>query len=175
MASKTTFTCKWDKITIFNRDNYSEFSDSCILAFIAAGAWQIVTGDKTEPGLDNHPTDAQVRQHQSFITWQGYAIAILSGSVNPVYRGRIIEFVYNSTVDSIWDKLKESDQTTDAVYVNNIWKSFTSETFDLSKQTVWQFIGKLQNWANHISTAEHSINKDEIYKKLLNSLLSDSL
>jgi hypothetical protein len=72
-----------------------------MLAFIAVEAWQIVTGDKTEPELGNHPTDAQVRQHQSFITRHRHAIAILSGSVNPVYRGRIIEFVYNSTVDSI--------------------------------------------------------------------------
>jgi hypothetical protein len=63
MASKTTFTCKWDEITIFNGDNYSEFSDSCMLAFIAVRAWQIVTRDKTEPVLDNHSTDAQVRQH----------------------------------------------------------------------------------------------------------------
>jgi hypothetical protein len=63
MATKTTFTCKWGDVTIFNGDNYSEFSDSCILAFIAAGAWQIVTGDETEPVLGNHPTDAQVRQH----------------------------------------------------------------------------------------------------------------
>ena len=109
MATKTTFTCKWGEITIFNGDNYSEFSDSCMLAFIAAGAWQIVTGDETEPVLGNHPTDAQVRQHQSFITRRGHAIAILSRSVNPVYRGRIIEFAHNSAVDSMWDKLKELD------------------------------------------------------------------
>jgi hypothetical protein len=145
MASKTTFTCKWSEITIFNGDNYSEFSDSCMLAFIAAGAWQIVTSDETEPVLGNHPTDTQVRLHQSFITRRGHAIAILSRSVNPVYRGRIMEFAHDSAVDSMWDKLKESDQTTDAVYVNNIRKSFSSETFDPFKQTVQQFIGKLQN------------------------------
>jgi hypothetical protein len=138
MASKTTFTCKWGEITIFNGDNYSEFSDSCMLAFIAARAWQIVTGDETKPELSNHPTDAQVRQHQSFNTRQGHAIAILSRSVNPVYRGRIIEFAKDSAVDSMWDKIKESDQTTDAVYVNNIRKSFTLETFDPTKQTVRQ-------------------------------------
>jgi hypothetical protein len=63
MATKTTFTYKWGEITIFNGDNYSEFSDSCMLAFIAIGAWQIVTSDETEPELGNHPTDAQVRQY----------------------------------------------------------------------------------------------------------------
>jgi hypothetical protein len=145
MASKTTFTCKWGEITIFNRDNYSEFSDSCMLAFIAAGAWQIVTSDETKPVLGNHPTDTQVRLHQSFITRQGHAIAILSRSVNLVYRRRIMEFAHNSAVNSMWDKLKELDQTTDTVYVNNIRKSFSSETFNPSKQTVRQFIGKLQN------------------------------
>ena len=175
MANKTTFTCKWGDVTIFNGDNYSEFSDSCKLAFIAAGAWQIVTGDETEPALGNHPTDAQFRQHQSFITRRGNAIAILSGSINPVYRGRIMEFADDSAVDSMWDKLKESDQTTDAVYVNNTRKSFTSETFDPSKQTVRQFVGKLQNWANRISTAERRINEDEIHEKLLNSLPSNGL
>jgi hypothetical protein len=107
MASKTTFTCKWGEITIFNGDNYSKFSDSCMLAFIATGAWQIVTSDETELALGNHPIDAQVRQHQSFITRRGHAIAILSRSINLVYRGRIIEFAYNSAIDSMWDKLKE--------------------------------------------------------------------
>lgn len=86
-----------------------------------------------------------------------------------------MEFAPNSAVDSMWDKLKESDQTTDAVYVNNIRKSFTLETFDPTKQTVRQFIGKLQDWANRISTAERKINEDEIHEKLLNSLPSDSL
>jgi hypothetical protein len=38
MATKTTFTYKWGEITIFNRDNYSKFSDSYMLAFIAIGA-----------------------------------------------------------------------------------------------------------------------------------------
>jgi hypothetical protein len=61
------------------------------------------------------------------------------------------------------------------VYVNNVRKSFTLKVFDPSKQTVRQFIGKLQNWANRISTAERSINEDEIHEKLLNSLLSNSL
>jgi hypothetical protein len=56
-----------------------------------------------------------------------------------------MEFAYNSAVDGMWDKLKESDQTTNAVYVNNIRKSFTLETFNPSKQTVRQFVGKLQN------------------------------
>jgi hypothetical protein len=69
----------------------------------------------------------------------------MSGSVNPVYRGRIMAFAHNSAVDSMWDKLKESDQTTNAVYVNNVQNSFFSETFDPSKQTVQQFVGKLQN------------------------------
>jgi gag-polypeptide of LTR copia-type len=99
----------------------------------------------------------------------------MSGSVNPVYRGRIMAFAHNSAVDSMWDKLKESDQTTNAVYVNNVRNSFFSETFDPSKQTVRQFVGKLQNWANRISTAERNINEDEIQEKLLNSLPSDSL
>jgi hypothetical protein len=175
MATKTTFNCKWGEITIFNGDNYSEFSDSCMLAFIAAGAWQIVTGDETEPELGDDPTNAQVRQHQSFITRQGHAIAILSGSINPVYKGRIMEFAYNSAIDSMWDKIKESNQTIDAVYVNNIQKSFSLETFDPTKQTVRQFVGKLQDWANRISTAERMINEDEIHEKLLNSLLSNSL
>jgi hypothetical protein len=61
------------------------------------------------------------------------------------------------------------------VYVNNVRNSFTLETFDPSKQTVRQFVGKLQNWANRISTAERSINEDEIHEKLLNSLPSDSV
>jgi gag-polypeptide of LTR copia-type len=175
MANRSTFTCKWGKITIFNGDNYAEFSDSYMLAFIAAGAWQIVTRDETEPALGIHPTDAQVRQHLSFTTRRGHAIAILSGSINPVYRGRIMEFAHNSAVDSMWDKLKESNQTTNAVYVNSIRKSFTLETFDPTKQTVRQFVGKLQDWANRISTAERRINKDEIHEKLLNSLPSNSL
>jgi hypothetical protein len=44
-----------------------------------------------------------------------------------------MEFAYDSAIDSMWDKLKELDQTTDAIYINNIQKSFLSETFDLSK------------------------------------------
>jgi hypothetical protein len=56
-----------------------------------------------------------------------------------------MEFAYNSAVNSMWDKLKESDQTIDAIYVNNIRKSFSSETFDPTKQTVQQFVGKLQD------------------------------
>jgi hypothetical protein len=36
-------------------------------------------------------------------------------------------------------------------------------------------VGKLQDWANRISTAERRINEDEIHEKLLNSLPSDSL
>jgi hypothetical protein len=101
MANKTTFTSKWGKVNIFNRENYSEFSNFCKLAFIAAGAWRIVTSDETEPVLGNNPTDAQVRQHQSFITRRGHAIAILSGSLNPVYRERILDFADNSAVDSM--------------------------------------------------------------------------
>jgi gag-polypeptide of LTR copia-type/Zinc knuckle len=146
-----------------------------MLAFIAAGAWQIVTGDETEPALGNHPTDTQFKQHKSFITRRGHAIAILSGSVNPVYRGQIMAFAQDCAVDSMWDKLKESDQTTSAVYVNSVRQSFLSETFDPTKQTIRQFVGKLQNWANRISTAERNINEDEIHEKLLNSLPSDSL
>jgi hypothetical protein len=61
MATKTTFTCKWGDVTIFNGDNFSEFSDSCMLAFIAAGAWQIVTGDETEPVLGINPTATQLK------------------------------------------------------------------------------------------------------------------
>ena len=136
MATKTTFTCKWGDVTIFNGDNYSEFSDSCKLAFTAANAWRIVTGDETEPALGNNPTANQLKQHESFTTHRGHAIAILSGSLNPVYRGKIMEFVDESAVDEMWDKLKESDQSKDLVYVNNVRKSFTSETFDPSKQTV---------------------------------------
>jgi hypothetical protein len=61
MATKTTFTYKWGEITIFNGDNYSEFSDSCMLAFIAAGAWRIVTGDETELVLGNNPSAIQAK------------------------------------------------------------------------------------------------------------------
>ena len=56
-----------------------------------------------------------------------------------------MEFVDESAIDEMWDKLKELDQSKDLVYVNNVRKSFTSKTFDPSKQTVRQFVGKLQN------------------------------
>jgi hypothetical protein len=154
MATKTTFTCKWGDVTIFNGENYSEFSDSCKIAFTAAGAWRIVTGDETEPELGINPTATQLKQHESFTSRRGHAIAILSGSLNSVYRGKIMDFVEDSAVDGMWDKLKESDQSNDSVYVNNVRKTFTAETFDPSKQTVRQFVGKLQNWANCISTAD---------------------
>jgi Zinc knuckle len=84
-------------------------------------------------------------------------------------------FAHDCAVDSMWDKLKESDHTTSAVYVNSVRQSFLSETFDPTKQTIRQFVGKLQNWANRISTAERNINEDEIHEKLLNSLPSNSL
>jgi hypothetical protein len=54
-------------------------------------------------------------------------------------------YAEESAVDEMWDKLKESDQTNDSVYVNNVRKSFQSETLDPTKQTVRQFIGILQN------------------------------
>jgi hypothetical protein len=63
MATKTTFNYKWGEITIFNGDNYSEFSNSYMLAFIAARAWRIVTRDETKLELGDDPIDAQVRQH----------------------------------------------------------------------------------------------------------------
>jgi hypothetical protein len=61
MATKTIFTSKWGEVIIFNGDNYPEFSDSCKLAFIAAGAWRIVTGDETEPVLGLNPTAGQAK------------------------------------------------------------------------------------------------------------------
>ena len=88
-------------MTIFNKDNYSEFSDSCKLAFIAAGAWRIVTGDEVEPVLGINPTAGQVKQHETFITRRGHAIAILSSSLNPVYKGKIMEFAEASAVDGM--------------------------------------------------------------------------
>jgi hypothetical protein len=75
----------------------------------------------------------------------------------------------------MWDKLKELDQTTNAIYLNSLRQSFLSETFDPTKQTIRQFVGKLQNWVNRISTAKRNINEDEIHEKVLNSLLSNSL
>ena len=118
-------------MTVFNRENYAEFLDSCELALQGALAWQIITGNKQppdEPQVGTIATSTRYeKQLRDYNTRRASTITILSSSVTAVYRNKIKEFGQNSRVDLMWNKIAELDQTRDIIFVNSIRAKFTSK------------------------------------------------
>src|SRR4051812_45319311 len=80
----------WGSIVIYNGDNYREFADSCMLALIGAGAFDIVLGFEPEipkPALNTGEA------WECYTSWQkrrGTAVQIISSGVNAVQRSKLL-------------------------------------------------------------------------------------
>lgn len=48
-SNSSIFQSKWGPIKVLNGGNYAEFHQSCVLALLAAGFWNMVTGVEEKP------------------------------------------------------------------------------------------------------------------------------
>ena len=53
---------RWDRVVIFNGDNYATFSANCLFALTSTGAWDIVQCTKEEPATNNSAATINVKK-----------------------------------------------------------------------------------------------------------------
>jgi hypothetical protein len=76
----------------------------------------------------------------------------------------------------MWEKLKASNRSRDAVFISNIRTKFASELYDPSKQSFRQFLNILEHYRTQISVTDSPITDIELWNKILQALLaSDSV
>jgi gag-polypeptide of LTR copia-type len=155
-------TTKWGKVVIFNSDNYALFEMSCTMALVASGSWPIVNGEEEEPVARGPLGDFKRRR--------SIAIQIISSSVAPFYFNDIMPFVRDSDPAGMWKELQKSNRSNDAVYATSIRSQFAMELFDPTKETIRQFVSRLNYYRTQLTMSKDPISEKEILNKLLQSL-----
>ena len=75
-------------------------------------------------------------------------------------QSRCIKDLHCST--SMWEKLKASNRSRDAVFISNIRTNFTSQLFDPTKQSMRQFINILEHYRTQILATDAPITDIEL-------------
>ena len=71
----------------------------------------------------------------------------------------------------MWEKLKASERSRDAVYISNVRTNFASQLFDPSKQSMRQFVNILEYNRTQISATNAPITDIKLRNKVLQALL----
>jgi hypothetical protein len=156
------YTSKWGKITVFNGENYPLFSITCKAALVSANAWGIVSRAEPEP--------EGVRLLQEWNKRRNFAIQIIFSSAGKNYVNSLSTHLDNNDPASMWEKLKASDRSRDAVFISNIRTKFASELYDPSKQSFRQFLNILEHYRTQISATDAPITDIELRNKILQAL-----
>jgi hypothetical protein len=119
--STDSYSSKWGRVVVFNRENYPTFSLTCKAALVALQSWSIVNGTERDPRGD---------AEADFNTRRNLAIQIIFLSVSQDYVYMIAPFLDISDLKGMWDKLKTLDRGRDSVFVANICAQFAKEIFD---------------------------------------------
>ena len=80
-----------------------------------------------------------------------------------------------SDIVGIWDKLKQSDRSRDAVYISKVRDQFQAEALDVTTTSIRKFVSILEYYRDQITGTDSSITDVEIRNRLLNALPSDPL
>ena len=161
------YSSKWGIIEIFNRDNYPSFARDCKAALVAAGAWSIVNGTELRPQTAQVRADWEKRR--------GFALQIIFSSTDKAHKGRIDSLIDTSDVVGIWDKLKQSDRSRDAVYISKVRDQFQAEALDVTTTSIRKFVSILEHYRDQIAGTDSPITDVEMRNRLLNALPSDPL
>jgi hypothetical protein len=164
----TEYTSKWGKVIIFNGENYPLFSITCKAALVSANAWGIVS--RAEPA----PVGA--RPLEEWNKRRNFAIQIIFSSAGKNYVNSLSTHLDNNDPAGMWEKLKASDRSRDAVFISNIRTSFASQLFDPLKQSIRQFLNTLEHYRTQISATDNPITDLELRNKILQALpISDGV
>ena len=98
--STNSYSSKWGRVVVFNRENYPTFSLTYKAALIMSQSWSIVNGTERDPRGD---------AEADFNTRRNLAIQIILSSVSQDYVHTIAPFLDISDPKGMWDKLKTLD------------------------------------------------------------------
>jgi hypothetical protein len=161
-SSAAEYTSKWGKVIIFNGENYPLFSITCKAALVSANAWGIVS--RAEPA----PVGA--RPLEEWNKRRNFAIQIIFSSAGKNYVNGLSIHLDNNDPTGMWEKLKASDRSRDAVFVSNIRTNFASQQFDPTKQSIRQFLNILEHYRTQILTTDDPITDTELRNRILQAL-----
>src|SRR5450432_1490871 len=161
------YTSKWGKIIIFNGENYPLFSITCKAALVSANAWGIVSRAE--------PAPANARPLEEWNKRRNFSIQIIFSSAGKNYVNSLSTHLDNNDPAGMWEKLKASDRSRDAVFISNVRTNFASQLFDPSKQSMRQFVNILEHYRTQISATDAPITDIELRNKILQALPADGV
>ena len=95
------YNSKWGRVVVFKSDNYALFRNTCTVALVASGSWDIVQGTEDQP--------IGARALEDWKKRRNHAIQIISSSVSMNHHMKLLTFITASNPKGMWDKLKKSD------------------------------------------------------------------
>jgi hypothetical protein len=161
-TEKLYHSTKYGDTLKFTGDNYSQFRDSAIMTLASANAYRLVIGDEEEPRTREDAKDWQARKTA--------AVHILSGAISQLKAKKYISFVKQHDPIGLWAELAKSDRSTDPIWVSNIRRQFSDETFDPIKQTVQSFVDRLRYHQSQLEGSERQFSDSDLLEKLNESL-----
>jgi len=156
------YNSKWGRVVVFKSNNYALFRNTCTVALVASGSWEIVQGTEAEP--------AGARLLEDWKKRRNHAIQIISSSVSMNHHMKLLPFITTSNPKGMWDELKKSDRANDVVHMANLRTDFGREQFDPSKQTIQEFVARLDHYRVQLYSTNRPITDEETLDKLLQSL-----
>jgi len=154
------YNSKWGRILIFNGDNYATFAQTCTLALLSARAWSIVTGAEVQP------LAANAARLNDWLNRRSTAIQIISSSLDPLHLNPIMNLARNEDPKAMWDELAKSDRSGDKLYVAEVKGNFQAESFDPTKQTIQDFVARLDSHKTLIANINPLIIENNVLDKL---------
>ena len=95
------YSSKWGRVVVLKSDNYALFRNTCTVALVASGSWEIVQGTEDQP--------VGARLLEDWKKRRNHAIQIISSSVSMNHHMKLLPFITSSDPKGMWDELKKSD------------------------------------------------------------------
>ena len=160
-SSDTEVKTKFGTITILTLNNYPEFEVTAVLALMGAGYWKIINGTKKKP---DDATEAQKWEEDT-----GKAMGMLNSAVIPQIRKTFRSYMDPPDPTGLWNHLKAYDQTSNAVYVNELRNEFDNYAMD-DKVDVMAAYLELQRLQTLLSSTNKKVEDSDVRARLLNAL-----
>jgi len=160
-SSDTEVKTKFGTITILTLNNYPEFEVTAVPALMGAGYWKIINGTRKKP---DDATEAQKWEEDT-----GKAIGMLNSAVIPQIRKTFRSYMDPPNPTGLWNHLKAYDQTSNAVYVNELHKEFDNYAMD-DKVDVMAVYLELQRLQTLLSSTNKKVEDSDMRARLLNAL-----
>lgn len=164
-SEETTYTCKWGKVTILNRQNYSAFASTCQYTLIVADAWDIVKE------VDKAPEDKSTPDYKDWKLRRNRAIQIIYNSVSQGIRPTLKELMDGQDVKKLWDHLETKySNKTNKILISIIRTTFHSEKYNPPDDTINAFVNRLRSAQEKLAGTDNKLTDNDLHSQLVAGL-----